>query len=675
PSGAQEDEKVLETIIVTARQNQENILDVPFAVSVFDEEAIKRRAFIGIEDAIKSVPGVDVNASGQPTLINIRIRGVGTLLSANRDDSSVSIIVDGVPTPTENASMSTLDIARIEVLKGPQSIVYGQNSEAGAINVTTNRPTDDFEANFAGRYGEQSQYWAEGTISGPIGGGLKGRLAVRSTGADNWIENTATGEPVTDLETFTVRGQLLWELDETEILVSGELHEFDDFVAAQLLRPYPDPPTIDVTPGRFADNDKVIDRAAVQVTHDFSSAAFTSISSFTTYTIDNEVAFDRSLNEALFGFPIEVVQNQDTDDETISQELRLASQPGADVFWVTGLSFLKSNRTHQIVNVGSPNTSSNDLETVSYGLYGEVTYPLTDAFSVTAGARLSHDEKEFSGVFGSGGSPVTDQRDLDDTYLTGRLALTYELFPGTNIYAFGSRGYKSGGFNEFATSVNDSEPYRRSVVNAFEVGVKTAKRDSGFSLSGAVFYNDIKDDQVGVFDPFTFASFAFNVDTESLGFELGSDWKITNSLSVNGALTYIDAEIKTATTAGVLGDISAGNGTPDTPEWSGNIGADWVQDLSGVLGVPDAVFEASVNFRYQDERPADAANNFNLDSYSKLDLRIGVSNLHGRIYLWGDNLLNEPYDLYGFSFGFPGSETGSPARGRTVGVGLDINFR
>lgn len=675
PTSVAEDQtKFEETIIVTARQSPENIIEVPFAVSVIGQDEIRKRGLSDIEEAIKSVPGVDINSAGQPTLTNVRIRGVGTILLGNRNDASVSIIVDGVPTTTENAAISTLDISRIEVLKGPQSILYGQNSTAGAVNITTNRPTENFEASVRARYGEESQYLAEGTISGPIVDGLKGRIAVRQTGADHWVTNANTGDPITDITTFSGRGQLLWDAAETEFLLSGEYHEFDGFAGVQILRPYGDDPLYDVAPGRFEDNDKSINRVALQIERDLPLGTFTSVSSYTSYKINNEVAFGRNLNGTLFGFPVESVQNQFTEDETISQELRLASSVESPIFWITGLSFLQSKRSHNIVNVGAPNSSDNELESLSYGLYGEITYPLTDQLSLTGGARYSIDEKEFSGRYETGVLPIFEQRELDDEYFTGRVALTYKVSTDASLYALASRGYKSGGFNEFSTSVADSEPFREAVVNTIETGFKLANRDYDVLLNGAIFYNDVADDQVGVFDPFTFASFALNVDTESIGAELDGVWRVNENLSLSGAVAYVDAQIKTSTTTGTVGDISKGNATPDTPEWSGSFGFDWEQDLFGIPYLSDAAFEASLIYRYQGERSADAANNFDLNAYGKLDARLGISHDRGRIYLWGDNLLDEEYDLYGFSFGFPGSETGGPARRRTVGAGIDIIF-
>ena len=156
--------------------------------------------------------------------------------------------------------------------------------------------------------------------------------------------------------------------------------------------------------------------------------------------------------------------------------------------------------------------------------------------------------------------------------------------------------------------------------------------------------------------------------------ELESRWFPLDGLTITAALAYIDTEITTNVTGVFGGDVKAGNETPDTPKFSGNLGIDWIHDISGSFIGEDAAIETSLTYRYQGERAADPQNNFDLNAYSKLDLQVGLSNSRGRIYLWADNLTDKQYDLYGFGFGFPGGETGVPARGRSAGIGVEYSF-
>ncbi len=666
------DDGQIDNIVVTARHGDENAQDVPFGLSVIDGKSLEIRRQFNLEDALRSVPGLDINSSGAPTLSSIRIRGVGSLYLASRDDTSVSLSINGVPTSTENISLATLDVERIEVLKGPQSSVFGRNSEAGAINITTRRPTGDFEASVRGEYGQENQHLVEAVINGPLAKNLNARFAIRYSGSDHWIDNVQTGDPITTPTDLALRGSLLWEQGSTSVYLTAEYQDTEDQVAIQLLRPFGDDPFFDVDPGRFENNEKTLDRYTATISHDFTGSRLTSITAYTTYDLFNEVSFDRRLNQALFSFSGETIQEQSADERVITQDLRWTSLPDSSIFWVTGFSFRDSDRNSDTVDIGRPTSGQRGLGTTSYGIYGEVTYPVTDSLKLTGGVRASRDKKTYDARYFFGSLVTPDSRELEDTYATGRAAISYAVTPETNIYVLGARGYKTGGFNEFATSTTDSEPFIAARVNTVEAGFKSVFSQARLNLNGAVFYNDVKDDHLIGFDPISFASNILNADTESFGAELEGSWNLGQGLILSGAATYIDAEIKSDVTGVFGGDVSAGNRAPDVPHWSGSVSLSWEHDLPGFLNLPSPAVNAHISYRYQGERAADVQNSFDLNRYSKLDLRAGISTENAELYFWGDNLLDDQYDLYGFGFGFPGAETGAPARGRTIGFGVGV---
>lgn len=668
------EKEAMETIIVTARQTKEDFSEIPFTINVMEENFLKKRGLLNIKDAIRSVPGVDLNDTGGPSQNGIRIRGVGSLYLANRDDTSVSIAIDGIPTATDHLFMSIFDVAQLEVLKGPQGSVYGRNSEAGAINITTNRPTENFEARFHGRYGEDSNYLAEGVVSGPLAEGFKGRLAVQKTGADHWVDNLNTGKPLTDMSKLASRGQLLWDTTDTSVMLTAEYHQAKGGVGIQMLRPYRDQPVMSVAPERFKGNEKNVKRLALNIEHEFEFAKLTLVTAHTDYDISNEVSFDAILNQALFGFNGESSQNQKVDDTTVSQDIRLSSLQDASVFWTVGANYWKSEHDYQAITPGRPGSSTTEVESVNYGIYGEVTLPLSERLKLTLGARFSQDDKDFTGIYDLGEFTITDLRSLDDNYTTGRVALSYELSEATNIYIVNSYGYKAGGFNEYAVQPVDSVPFKAAEVKSYEAGFKSVNTEYNYRLNGAVFYNDVENDHVLGFNPTNFASNVLNADTESFGAELEVRWLPVEELTLSAAVSYVDTEITTDVSGVYGGDVKAGNDTPDTPKWSGNLGIDWSYPLSSNLLGSSTAFDASLSYRYQGERAADPQNNFKLGSYSKFDLQFGLSNSSARVYLWADNLLDEQYELYGFGFGFPGGETGVPARGRSAGVGVEFEI-
>ena len=166
---------------------------------------------------------------------------------------------------------------------------------------------------------------------------------------------------------------------------------------------------------------------------------------------------------------------------------------------------------------------------------------------------------------------------------------------------------------------------------------------------------------------------AVNDDTRSKGAELSSTWHVTDQLTLGSAVSYTNAVV-TSDAPGVSGgDVAAGSRVPDVPLWSGNFSLAWTRDLPSLLGLPAPRLNTLLNYRVQKNRPADAQNHYDLKGYAKLDLHLGLESGGSEIYLWGDNLLDARYDLYG-AYSTDAVLTGMPARGRSAGVGYSYAF-
>ena len=147
----------LEAITVTARFTDEAIEDVPFTVNALQGEDIEQERLPTLEEALAQTPGVDILSYGMNYFGFVRIRGVGSLGQAGLDDNSVVIHMDGMPLSMVNATTEMMDIESVEVLKGPQGTLLGRNSEGGAVNIRSKRPTQHFEAYLGGEIGTEKQ--------------------------------------------------------------------------------------------------------------------------------------------------------------------------------------------------------------------------------------------------------------------------------------------------------------------------------------------------------------------------------------------------------------------------------------------------------------------------------------------------------------------------------------
>lgn len=695
-------DKTLSAVNVTARYSEERVKDLPFSVSVLSGEELESRRLANLEQVLRSSAGVDVNSWGGANDANIRIRGVGSLYQVSADDGSVVVNVDGVPFSARNASLATLDVERVEVLKGPQGTLFGRNSEAGAINVTTRRPTRETEGYLRGEVGQQGQHLEEFAVGGALGQQFSGRFALRNSGADNWVDNSRSGGPISKLEDRAYRGSLLWDLQPgTSALFIAERQKMQGRAGLMVLKPYGDKPVNDVAPGSLDGNYKTLERQSLEINHNLAGSRLTSVTSRTRSDLLSNAGADRTVAALWQGAADPVMKTETARETNLNQDLRLSSLPGANVFWVAGLNVLRADRTFDMdmpaySYFGGPMHQDRTLnqrkfKTESEALYGEMTYPLTEALKLTAGLRHTWERKSFTGYYDKGAStfggfPMTvrsitgDQRSLSENYSTGRLGLAYALTPATNVYAILARGYKAGGFNDNATQVADGTPYKAAVANSLELGFKSEAAERRFGLNGAFFLNRVKDDHLLSYDPGNnFASKAVNANTESKGFELEGSLKAGGGFTLSGGVAYLHSTIASDALGVDGGDVRSGNRLPDIPKWSWSGSLDYRQALaSGLLGMASPVLNAKLTYRYMGKRPNDPQNHVLLDAYQKVDMRIGIMGAQTEVYLWGDNLLDERYDLYGYYMksyvGQPDFVVGMPSRGRSFGIGASYFF-
>ncbi len=687
---------VLDTVKVTARRAEEDIRDIPFSVTVIGGDAIEDEGTQNLERTLNATPGLNITSFGETNSSSMKIRGVGSLSRSSTDDNSVALYLDGMPLNPGDLSAHMLDMERIEILKGPQGTLFGRNSQAGAINMVSRKPTDTLEGYVRGEVGTGSQYLTEGAIGGPIVDTLKGRLAFRYSGYDLWVERASTGEPLVSPEDMAVRGTLLWEpTEKTTLTVIGSHETLRDHAPMIVLRPYGDAPVADVPDGRLED-DKWSTRVSAELTHELPFAIATLYSGYT--RTDHRTVpplYEGRLFERLIGFVPDGARTRTMAQDNFNQELRLSSRPQDEVFWVAGANYYRSDRTLRMRDsfdtFRAARTSNADVDR-DYGidsvaLFGEATYPILDTLRVTAGLRHTWEHKTYDAVWRAvEDNPstlrfATDSQSLDEDFTTGRLGLSYDVMPELTVYGMVARGHKSGGWSEFGYDIGrglSDQPFEAATVDSYEVGVKSAWLDGDLTVNGALFWTETEDDHLMLFDIRTYTTSPHNFDTESKGVELDATWRMGHGFTLGGSLAYIDATI-TGVPSGIATEVETGNRVPDVPEWGWTLSLSHDMDLPDFLMFDDPMLTTTVSSQYVGERPADAENRFDFYAYNLLDFSLGLSTDTAEIYFRADNLLDERYDLYGyyypaFSPGGNDATIGGPSRGRTFVVGASYHF-
>lgn len=668
-----DDARALPAVTVTARGTREQAKDVPFTVNRIDGTQLERHRLPNLEETLRRTPGVIVENMEGDVSANIRIRGVGSLYQSGPDSGFVGLTVDGVSLPGRDMSIGTLDLERIEVLKGPQGTLSGRTSEAGTVNIVSRRPTREREGYVRAEIGQEGQQLQEAAIGGPLGERLSGRVAIRHSGQDWWVDNLYTGKPEVEPRELAFRGSLLWQpSDGSSALLIAERQKSRHKPVPVVLMPYRQHRSLDVTPGQMDRNDRTHERFSLELNHDLANSRLTAISSLVRVDMHTVSLYDRNWYRAVMGMDMESALVVGVNDEkTFSQELRWQSRPDAPLFWTTGLYYAKVE-SHPYIEPGPLYEGAyNDLEHENRALFGEVTYPFAERWKLTGGLRHSWDDKRVR-------YHAVDQRAaLKDDYTTGRAALTYALAPHTNVYGMLSRGYTSGGFKYYTTGYTggryDTDPTRPSATWSGELGFKTEDAERGIVLNGALFYGKTRDNHLWGTDLETSGVLIFNADTRNLGAELEGSWRVHPRLTLSGSLTYTRAEVVHAVTGVSGGDVAAGSAMKEVPRWSGSVSAEYRQPLTGLAWLPDAQLSVAGTYSYIGSRPADPQNQFDLKAYGKLDLRAGLQRGDLEVYVWADNLLDAEYDLYGYQY-TPELRVGSPGRGRTLGAGVSWYF-
>ncbi|NNM01317.1 MAG: TonB-dependent receptor plug domain-containing protein, partial [Gammaproteobacteria bacterium] len=280
------DELVLEEVIVTAQQRVESLQDVPVSVNAVAGEKISEAGIEKIEDIALYVPNLSMSETGIGT--NLYLRGIGSGIN-NGFEQSVGMYVDGIyygrPQLTR---VPFLDLERVEVLRGPQMILFGKNSIAGAISMITAKPTDEFEASVSGLYEVNfNEREITAIVSGPLVEGLRGRVAIQKRDIDGYIDNITLGRDEPQRDELFVRGTLAWDVTpDLDVSLKIEYGEFDvtgrqvEITADQPILPIADyfvPPTLAaIFPGQsYAQvlNSLGADASVLNTTQDFDRSA------------------------------------------------------------------------------------------------------------------------------------------------------------------------------------------------------------------------------------------------------------------------------------------------------------------------------------------------------------------------------------------------------------------
>ncbi len=694
-------------IVVTARRREENLLDVPIAVTAYSAEDLQQAGAIDITDIALTTPNTTLESSrGTNSTLSAFIRGVGQQDPVSGFEQGVGIYLDDVYLNRPQAAVLDIyDVERIEVLRGPQGTLYGRNTIGGAVKYVTRQLPQDFSLRAKATYGSYDQLDGVVSVSAPLTDIVRVGGAVARLTRDGFGENLTTGLDNYDKDILAGRATLeIGGYSEPVLIrISGDYTK-DESNPRGGHRVIPGllsgaPVLDDVYDTRGALNDPI------QEVESYGLSMNVSAELSDTVTLRSISAWRK--DDTLTPIDFDALPAVDLDvpggyfNEQISQEFQILYE-GDRLSGLVGLYYLDA-KADTVFDVrifttfaGLTAFTRADVDTETYAVFGDFTYDLTDQLSVSLGGRYTWDERSAnilrqnflgggSPTFGGAGIPFGGpSTDFNGTRefkkFTPRGSISFQPTPDHNLYASYSQGFKGGGFDPRGVGVNapdlDNDGIRSDdevasflsfapeTVDSFEVGYKGSLLDGALNVAIAGFYAEYTDVQIPgsvacqVGGLPSFCGIVSNAGkAEFKGLEVESNLRLGRDLFGAGdrlsiALTggYIDAEYKEYITniGGVPTDVAEFREVQNTPEFTSSATLAYSADVSGGdLDFTSTVAYRSKTFQFEVPNPF-----IDQPGYATLDANLVYRAPDGRwsLGVHGRNLTDKQYKTSGYTF-------------------------
>ena len=664
-------------IVVTAQKRAENVQDVPLAVQVIQPSLLNAAGVTQFQELDKVAPSLVVRPANHPANANISIRGVGTFAFGIGVEPSVAVLVDEVPLSFQARAFTDLpDVERVEVLRGPQSTLYGKSASAGLINIITRDPTDTLRVRGNALVTTDDEYGINASVSGPINDTLGFIVSGSYSEFEGNVRNVFLDRDQNGRESVNLRGKLRWRpIDGASMTLSGNYVDGSTTVGAPYVTLDPDArflgiPSLTpelafpgVTPG--PDNQEVAENflsrtdykgggANLRTEVELGEMSLISITSFDDYTLkdftDQDTTVGNNVEEGIFR------------SHLVTQEVRLLSPADRPLRYTLGGYYARSRFERPFFR-GPAFIQANWFATSAsrqLAAYAQFDYNPIEALTLTAGGRVQ--DERFSYTYEDLRANTFFAGDADDTAFTYKLSARYEFTPDVSAFATFATGYKGQTFDlttGFDATRQALGPIRPETSEGLEIGVRSQFFDRRVTLNLTYFDTQFDDLQAQTIETVGIEQFYRLTNVGGLstkGVELEANAGIGDDLNLLAAVTYLDAEYSEFEAApcypgqtvaqGCSGSPGRQNLTgarsAQSPEWRLTANADYspriTDDLRGVL---------QANWRYQSDINLGTLQDPQLaqDAFSIVNLAAGVRDEERRweIVAFVNNVFDKQY--------------------------------
>lgn len=711
-------------IIVTATRRSERLQDVPISVTAVQGDKLTQRGVTNPEELTRVTPTLtSMSGAANTQGTNFSIRGVGTGSFQRTIESSVATVIDDVTLiRPEMGVLNFNDIDQVEVLNGPQGMLFGKNASAGVVSIRTKNPVlGETSGKVGGEFSQYNtqnhtqEYRLSGILNLPVSSTMAARFNVLLDHKTAMYKNLVANPRFEDgVRQITASGKLLWEpTDRLSILIAGDYMDSKGLGpgVASFRSVVPGSPnglflaSVHITPG--PDNtfsaydldtyaDTKIGGGQIKIDYDLGGGTMlTNIAAFRTFHI--ATGFDADYS------PAPLVQHyvEPRSFNQVSDELRIASPTGGAFDYQVGLYALLGSvtqRTYAEASLGSapPPGFTTTLGGIGYqhqnlgsfALFGQGTYHLSDALRVIGGARLTYDTVEMRYFTTPNGAavplftpaPLTDLK-RHHTNVSWRGIAQYDLNHDVMLYGTVAKGYKGPGFSQFSSRYVAPE-----ISTHFEAGIKTEFLDRHVTLNLSAYHTGFTDFQSQAVDFSTLTILVRNAGKlVTQGFDAQLTARPVEGLSLSGGLAYTDARFRKflgdacyAGQAACVGGSSdsSGNRLPSAPKWKavGDARYEWAFNdaLKGHVQI-GVTAQTSVEY-YSNANPAG-----HQPGFTTVDLALGLAGKEDswQLNLFCRNCADKRYVAFVGSHPLVTADylqNYSYSAFRSIGASLDFNF-
>ncbi len=714
----------IEEVVVYSQKKavSDSVQDVPSAITVVDEALMQKTFSVDLTDIGRLSPNVQLApVSTFPNFANFTIRGIGVNNSVRTVDPAVNIYQDGMVYGFQVGTvLDVFDLESVEVLRGPQGILFGRNTTGGAVSLRTARPGDETVIKGRITAGNFNRLDFAGSVEGALSSNVSGKIAVMSRNQDGLFKDNNGGtfvaatlnpsgeQPVNpqssqaEVDSTIIKPTIVWRINEdvdlTLLASFAKMRGGGSPTNARI--PDPSAPPRSVTdwgytpPSDFYEinhdlpgkNETDAWHAIAELNWRLGSGTLTSITAYRDITFDTDMDID--------GTPFTMVHFPDNREkgDQFSQEIRYAATINENLDYVVGAYFFTQEysvleRRILFGGLSSPEVAQtyryfqSDFthEQDSVAAFAAVNWSLTPRLTLNLGGRYTTEDKEIdiqtlamcTGQSFNQCPTARNNRDGDWSNFSPKVGVTYNFGDDTIAYASATRGYRSGNFNGRAGNLAQVGPVDEESVTAYEVGVKSTFANGRARINAAYFFSDYEDIQRTVLVPVEgnpIQRLSNAADADIQGLEVEAIFLPVDPLRLEASVGWVDAEFNEFV---VNPHDPAANAAAAQREF------DRVPELtiyaaatySFTTGLGDWSVRGS--YAWQDSQYSDVANTEILaqDSYGLFDASLALQRESYRVALFGRNLSDEEYfDIRSTGLSYP-TYGGAP---RTYGV--EISF-